>query len=135
MQRLCRENNPYKSSRFILEELTGSSPSQEIPHILWNRKVHCHIRKSPPLVPILGHFSPVDAPPFHFWTHFNIILPSTPIYVSQVVSFPKVSPPISCIHRPLKCYMSCPYSWFEHPCSVWGSLHIINPLAPDFFFF
>ena len=63
-------------------EANRFSANQEISHILWNLKVHYHIQKYLPPVPILSQIDPVHAPASHFLKiHNNIILPSVAVNV------------------------------------------------------
>ena len=69
----------YSTEQSPSLEANWSAASQEIPHILWNLKVHYRIHKCPPTAPTLSQFDPVYAPTSHFLKihHLNIILPST----------------------------------------------------------
>ena len=106
-------------------EANWFAASQEIPHILWNPKVHYRTDKRPPPVPILGQPNP-----FHILTshlleiHPNIIHPSMPRSPQWSLSlrFPHQDP----IHSPLLTHtrhMPSPShsSRFYHPHNIgWG---------------
>ena len=83
------------------------SVSQQIPHILWNQKVHCHIHRCRSHVPILSQINPIHALTSHFLKiHLNIILPSRPWSSKWPISlrFPHEIPVYNST-LPQTCYM------------------------------
>jgi hypothetical protein len=58
-------------------EANRFAASQEIPHILWNPKVHYRIQKSPSTVSLLSQFIPVHTLTSYFLKiHFNLLKPT-----------------------------------------------------------
>jgi len=59
------------------------SADQVIPRILWTPEVRYRIHKRPQTVPIPSHKIPLQASSSVFlMIHFNIIVPSTHIYIN-----------------------------------------------------
>jgi len=84
--------------------------SQEIPHILWNPKVHYRSHNCPPPVPILNQLDPLHTPTSHFpKIHSNIIFPSTPGSPKWSLSFRFTHQnPVYACSLPHTRYMPCP---------------------------
>jgi hypothetical protein len=94
-------------------EANNHSSSQNF-HVLWNPKVHYHICKSPPLVPILSHMNPVHTfPPYFPKIHSNIILISTSRSYKWSLAFRILNQNIVCI------------SQLSHPCYIPCSCHLL----------
>jgi hypothetical protein len=97
-------------------EVNRFSAGQVIPCILWNLKVHHCIHTCLPYVPVLSQLDPVHTPHHTSWKFILIfyLFWYLPIYiwVSQVVSFPHVSPPKPCV-----CLSSPTYALHAPPIS------------------
>jgi len=53
---------------------SSHSANQEIPHLLWSPKVHYHVNKGPPLVPIMSQTHPIhNFLPYFLKIHSNIV--------------------------------------------------------------
>jgi hypothetical protein len=110
-------------------EANSCSPSQEIPHLSWNPKVHSHVHKSLPLVPVLNQIHPVHTfLPYFPKTHSSIIFPFMPRSSSDL--FPSVL-----LSKILYAFLIChvchmPYPshppWFDHPNNMWWSMQVMK---------
>ena len=109
-------------------EANRFSASQEIPHILWNPKIHYRIHKCPQPVPILRQTNPVCPPLSQFlkifilYSHLCLDLPSC--------LFPSSIPPKPFIHLSSPPYVlhAPPISFFSvlSPEQYWWAVQIIK---------
>ena len=95
--KICRTTETNFIGQAHSSEANRSSVSQEIPRILWNPKVHYHLRKRPPPVPIMSQINPVHVPIPLLGNLFQYC-PHIYAWVFQVVSFSQVPPPKACTH-------------------------------------
>jgi len=98
------------------------SASQEVPRILWNPKVHCHIHKSPLPLSLLSHINPVHA--LHLTSVRSILLFFHIRLGLQSGLFPSGYPTKTLYTSLLSlntCYMprQSHYSRFDHPNNIW----------------
>ena len=102
-------------SRVLLEKLTGSAASQEIPRVLWNPKVHHRTHKCPPPVPILSQLRFPKTSCHFLKIRLNIILPSTSESLQSSLSlrFPHQNP-VHTSPLPHTRYMPCPSNFLEY---------------------
>jgi hypothetical protein len=78
-QLICTYLLTYSMEQGRSSESNRFAASQEIPRILWNSKVHSHLHKCRPPVPIPSQINLARTPTSHFLKiHLNIFLPSTP---------------------------------------------------------
>jgi len=99
--------------------------SQEIPRILWNRRVHYSIQKCLQTVPVLSHLDPVHTPSSHILNIcLNIILPSTPVSSKWLLSITFLHQnPVYTFHLLHTHYMPRPTNSFrfDHTSNIgWG---------------
>ena len=107
-------HSPIHSLTHSMEQSTSwganrFTTGQESPCILWDPKVHFHIYKCPPPVPILGQINPIYASPSHFHKiYFNVVFPPMPGSFKWHLSlrFPHQNPECTC-PLPHTCYMPC----------------------------
>jgi len=89
-------------------EANSHSASEETPCLLRNPKVHYHVHKSSPLVPLLRQMHPVhNFPPYFPNIHSNNIFPSTPRSSKRSLLLRFSNQNIVCIsHLSDACYVS-----------------------------
>jgi hypothetical protein len=108
-------------------ETNSHSANQEIPHLLWNSKIHYRVDKSPSLVRILSQIHPVHNLPSCFSEILFDIIPESmpcssdcsPPFRFSDQNFARVS------LLPYVCYSPHPfiYTSLGHLNNIWWSVH------------
>jgi hypothetical protein len=95
-----------------------------MPRLLWNRKFHYHVHKSPIPAPIPSQMKPVNNFPFYFTTiHSNINFPPTPRSSKWSLPFKFLDQgSVYISHLSHACYVSRPF----HPPWTFFTVIIIN---------
>jgi hypothetical protein len=123
-------------NRFLLEKLIIRSAIQEMPRLLWNRKVHYRIRNSTPPVSILRQLNPIHTPKPHFPKfHFNITLPHTPRPSVWALRFRLSNQnSVRLSHLPHARYVPSPSHSpsFHHPNINWWRLQVVELFSAQF---
>ena len=84
-------------------EANRFSANQDILRVLWNPKVHYHIHKSPPRVPVLKHLT---SPCLHPLLEINLNVIPFKAWCFQMVCLPQISSP-----KPV-------YAFLHHTCYI-----------------
>jgi hypothetical protein len=111
-------------------EANSHAASQEIPRLLWNSKVHCHVHRSPSLVPILIQMNPVHIlQPYFPTVHSYIILTFTPRSSEWSLPFrfpSETSYAFICLMRAIGPTHHSP--WFDLPNNIWWRVKVMKLL-------
>jgi hypothetical protein len=109
--------------------------SVEIPHILWNPKVNCRVRKLPTLVPILSQTNLPHTLPSYLFKIPCIILPSTLRSFKYSLSFIFLHQNPVCISfLSHACRMTRVFDHprFDNPNNIWRGIRIMRFLIVQF---
>jgi hypothetical protein len=109
-------------------EATSRSATQEFPNISWNPKVHYHVHKNPPLVPILRQINPVHASPCI--SQRSILILTSRLRLGLPSGLFPSGVPTKIIYAilPNVCYITCPSHllWLDHSNYGWRSVQVMK---------
>jgi len=102
-------------------EVNRFAASQEIPRILWNPKVHYHIHKCPPPVPIRSQLDTVHTPP-HSTSWRSILILSSHLSLGLPTGLFPSGFPTKTLYTPLP----SPYALHASPISFFSIVESIS---------